>query len=256
MAHGADSQDPYAAWDKTLTPSAKSPFPAITPFEASYRFGWEGVAAGGAAVRIGEGPAGEKTIAASGGPNAWVAKLWKYHADYNGESGPSGETPSWFHMMEFVRKGEILSEAYCSENAVIFRHRLTTEVKPWSAAPLPGVRDLFSAMLFVRSQPLRVGDRLRLCVFPDESPYLVDLTVAGRENLTVLGGSVPALRFSIRIDSIELWGAGRGRLAPHKKFHSGRIWISDDGRRIPLRAEVDIFIGSVFAELVKLKPSP
>ena len=70
----------------------------------------------------------------------------------------------------------------------------------------------------------------------------------------VLAGSVPALRFSIRIDSIELWGAGRGRLAPHKKFHSGRIWISDDGRRIPLRAEVDIFIGSVFAELVKLKP--
>jgi hypothetical protein len=31
--------------------------------------------------------------------------------------------------------------------------------------------------------------------------------------------------------------------------------MSDDARRIPLRAEVDVFIGSVFAELVKVSPS-
>jgi hypothetical protein len=44
-------------------------------------------------------------------------------------------------------------------------------------------------------------------------------------------------------------------LAPHKKFRSGRVWISDDARRLPLRAEVDVFIGSVFAELAKVSPS-
>jgi hypothetical protein len=49
-------------------------------------------------------------------------------------------------------------------------------------------------------------------------------------------------------------GANIGRLAPHKKFRSGRVWISDDSRRIPLKAEVDVFIGSVFAKLVKVSP--
>jgi hypothetical protein len=31
--------------------------------------------------------------------------------------------------------------------------------------------------------------------------------------------------------------------------------MSDDARRLPLRAEVDVFIGSVFAELVKITPA-
>ena len=39
-------------------------------------------------------------------------------------------------------------------------------------------------------------------------------------------------------------------LEPHSKFRSGKIWLSNDADRIPLRAEVDIFIGYVFAEIV------
>jgi hypothetical protein len=39
---------------------------------------------------------------------------------------------------------------------------------------------------------------------------------------------------------------------PHGKFRSGSVWISDDADRIPLRAEVDIFIGYVFGELESL----
>jgi len=31
--------------------------------------------------------------------------------------------------------------------------------------------------------------------------------------------------------------------------------MSDDARRLPLRAEVDVFIGAVFAELVKITPA-
>jgi hypothetical protein len=70
----------------------------------------------------------------------------------------------------------------------------------------------------------------------------------------VLGKKVSAIRFSVTIQSIEIQGPAIGRLAPHKKFRSGRVWMSDDKRRIPIRAEVDIFIGSVFAELVKITP--
>jgi hypothetical protein len=30
--------------------------------------------------------------------------------------------------------------------------------------------------------------------------------------------------------------------------------MSDDSRRLPLKAEVDVFVSSVFAELVKITP--
>jgi len=259
--HSAPAFDPYHTWDQTLTPPSSSPFPAIEPFEATYRFGWEGVSAGGAtvSVKIGDDAEGKpnfsrRRINADGGPNEWVRKLWNYHADYQGEAEANGEVPSWFHMDESVSRGMMFSDAVFTPGAVFACHHLTTESKPWLYTPLPGVRDLFAAMLLVRSQPLRDGDHLRLTTFPDRNPYLVDLTVAGHDTLRIMGEKIRAIRFTIAIQTIETMGPNIGRLAPHKKFRSGRIWMSDDACRIPLKAEVDVFVGSVFAELVEINP--
>jgi len=247
---------PYGAWESSLTPPATHPFPAIGPFEATYQFGWEGLRAGSATVRVNKGEkAGTCTIAASGGPNKLIRKLWEYQASYSGEAGFNGETPSWFHMEEQISKGDLLSQAVFDHDSVFACHRLLTEVTPWRYTPLPGVRDLFAAMLFIRSQPLLDGDQLRLAVFPDQGPYLVDLKVAGRDMLTVMGKKVKAIRFTVSIQSIETRGVKIGSLTPHQKFRSGRVWMSDDERRIPLRAEVDVFIGSVFGEMTKVNPS-
>lgn len=249
---GADAS-PYAAFEKTLTAPAEAPFPTLAPFRATYRFGWEGVGAGGATVEVTRGSAPDRLkIVARGGPSSLIRKLWNYQAIYVGESGDDGGVPSWFRIDEEVAKGDLLSEAVFGDDSLLASHRFVWEPKPWTITRLPGVRDLFAAMLFVRSQPLRNGDRLRLTVFPDQNPYLVDLTVAGRDTLTILGKKTPAIRFTIGIRTIETRGPNAGRLAPHRKFRSGRVWMSDNARRLPLRAEVDVFIGSVFAELAKV----
>lgn len=215
-----------------------------------------GMGAGGAEAEVSRSSSpGRLRISASGGPNNLILKLWDYHADYYGEAGENGEVPSWFHMDERVAKGEMVSDALFRQGSVYAGHRFLAENKPWWYTPLPGVRDLFAAMLFVRSQPLRVGDSLRLTVFPDRNPYLVDLNVAGRDMLLIRGKKVPALRFTVRIRTIETQGPRIGLLAPHRKFRSGRVWMSDDESRIPLRAEVDVFIGAVFAELVRITPA-
>ena len=245
---------PYAAWEATLTAPAIHPFPKIEPFEATYQFGWEGLRAGSAAVRLNKGEHGSRTITATGGPNRLIRKLWEYQANYFGEAGPNGEVPSWFHMDEKISKGDLLSVARFDQDSVFACHRLLSESKHWEQAALPGVRDLFAAMLFVRSQPLMDGDRLRLSVFPDQGPYLVDLKVMGRDMVTIMGSQVKAIRFSVSIQSIQTHGHKMGSLEPHKKFRSGRVWMSDDERRIPLRAEVDVFIGAVFGEITKLTP--
>lgn len=246
--------DPYAAWDGDLTPLPAKPFPPIAPFRAEYRFGWEGVPAGGARVTVTEPSPGRRALRAEGGPSGWVRSLWNYHARYFGEAGENGATPSWFHMDEEVAKGQILSDGWFPGQAVLARHHFTREFRPWWFTPLPGVRDLFAAMLLVRSLPLADGDVIRLTTFPDRNPYLVELRVTGRETIRIAGQPVKAARFTIRIWSIETQGPGIGTITPHRKFRSGRIWMSDDDRRLPLKAEVDVFIGAVFAELARILP--
>lgn len=253
--YGESAPDPYAVWDATLTPPTAAPFPSIEPFEAFYEFGWEGFAAGGVKVTISECPGRwKKRIMVKGGPSELIRKLWDYQAEYYGEAGANGEVPSWFHINEKIAKKRLLSDATFTPDAVFACHHFTDEIKPWLFTSLPGVRDLFAAMLLIRSQPLHNGDHIRLTIFPDRNPYLVDLTVAGRDTQTIIGKKIPSIRFTIRIRTIELCGDHRGQLAPHRKFRSGRVWISDDNRRLPLRAEVDVFVGSVFCELTSVAP--
>jgi hypothetical protein len=158
-------------------------------------------------------------------------------------------------MDEEVGKGDLISEASFTEGVAVSCHRFVWEQKPWKMTRLPGVRDLFAAMLAIRSQPLHDGDRLQFTIFPDQNPYLVDLRVEGREILRIGERKIPAVRFRIGIQTVATTGPEIGHLAPHKKFRSGRVWMTDDARRLPLRAEVDVFIGSVFAELAKVSPS-
>ena len=254
-SHGESASDPYGVWDATLTAPTPTPFSAIEPYEAFYEVGWEGLAAGGVDVKIfASRDRKKRRITARGGPSELIRKLWDYHADYYGEAGANGEVPSWFHIDERIAKKKLLSDATFTPDAVFACHHFTDEVKPWVFTPLPGVRDLFAAMLLIRSQPLQNGDHIRLTIFPDRNPYLVDLTVAGRDTQTIIGKKIPSIRFTIRIRTIELFGDHRGQLAPHRKFRSGRVWISDDNRRLPLRAEVDVFVGSVYCELTSVAP--
>jgi hypothetical protein len=250
------TESPYTAWEKSLTPPSGSPFHALAPFRATYRFGWEGIPAGGASVEVSNGSSPRSLkIRAEGGPNSVIRKLWNYHARYLGEAEANGQVPSWFRMDEEVGKGDLISEAAFTEGVAVSCHRFVWEEKPWKVTRLPGVRDLFAAMLYVRSLPLHDGDRLLLTIFPDQNPYLVDLQVEGREVLRIGERNIPAIRFRVGIRTVVTTGPEIGRLAPHKKFRSGRVWMTDDARRLPLRAEVDVFIGSVFAELAKVTPA-
>jgi hypothetical protein len=104
-------------------------------------------------------------------------------------------------------------------------------------------------VLLARSQPLNQGDRLTLAVFPGDWMYLARLKVEGRKKLRWRGEERKAIRLALEIDRIEK----NYSLSPHKKFQHGTIWVSDDEWRIPLRIEVKVFVGHVFAELAEVK---
>ncbi len=102
-------------------------------------------------------------------------------------------------------------------------------------------------MFFIRSQPLKDGDKVGLIAFPGDSPYLVEVDVEKRETITVAGQPRPAIRLGFKLQKIETKGGAH--LVEHQKFRNGTVWLSDDQDRIPLRAEVNIFVGFVYGEL-------
>jgi hypothetical protein len=119
------------------------------------------------------------------------------------------------------------------------------EPPEWKNFYVPGLRDMAGALLLARSQPLRDGDELALAVFPGEWMYLVRVKVEGRETLRWHGTDRPVIRLSMSIDVINK----DLTLRPHSKFQRGTVWVGDDDVRLPLRVEVKVFIGHVFAEL-------
>jgi len=104
-------------------------------------------------------------------------------------------------------------------------------------------------VLYLRSQPLRDRDVHRLVVYPATSAYLATVTVIGREKISVRAGTYSAIKIDLHLNKL-----GKNlELEPHRKFRRATIWVSDDADRLLLRAEAQIFIGTVFAELQSLR---
>src|SRR5205814_4825132 len=116
---------------------------------------------------------------------------------------------------------------------------------------LANLFDLHSALLYLRSQPLNNGDVYCVAVYPGTAAYVATFTVTGREKISVHAGTYNAIKLDLHLQKV----GKNSELEPHKKFRRASVWVSDDNNRIPVRAEAQIFIGTVFAELqsVRLK---
>jgi len=215
---------------------------------ARYVFGWSGIEAAEAEVDLQRGADGVWKGAVRGGTKGWARTLWRLDADYRTEVSENGWTSRRMRLTENYRayrtdeKAEFLSGGVRSWRESTKRG---AKKPKWRNFYVDGIRDIAGALLLARSQPLNDGDVVRLAVFPGEWMYLVTVRVTGREKLPWRGAEKPVIRASLGIESIEKDYS----LQPHKKFQRGTVWVSDDELRIPLRVEVKVFVGSVFAEL-------
>lgn len=114
----------------------------------------------------------------------------------------------------------------------------------------PTLRDMTTAFLYLRSQPLEKDEPHVFVIMSAKTPYLARVRVVGREPIAVnaaVGHPQPAIELDVGLQKIDR----EGRLKPHKFFKSARVWLSDDADRVILRAESQIFIGRVSMELEK-----
>ncbi|MDQ1141110.1 DUF3108 domain-containing protein [Pedobacter agri] len=102
--------------------------------------------------------------------------------------------------------------------------------------------DLVSAYYFARSldiSKLKVGDSFKLNYFLQDEVSALEIEYVGKETIKSKLGNIRCLKFSPSIKP--------GRI--FKKDSRLYLWVTDDGNRVPVKAQVEILVGAVTMEL-------
>jgi hypothetical protein len=236
-------------WKENLTSDSAGPFPPIRPFEAEFRIGWSEIEAGEARVKM-TGASDRMRLEGSGGTTGMARMLWQLDATLAATSSKPNFETIYSMQIENYASRKIETQIVRRPDGI---WRLRENIPPgenparWKKIKLAPLRDLFSGMLFIRSKPLARGETVSTVIFPGDSPFFVEMKSLGTETIQIAGSPRDAIKLDIKIHRINLKKGDT--LEAHGKFRSGTVWLSNDADRLPLRAEVDIFIGYVFAEL-------
>jgi hypothetical protein len=234
-------------WASSLT-TGKGPgkFPLPPDVHLTYRFGWSGITAAHADVRLVNQDDTVKTIA-SGGTTGFARTLFRLDLDHECISHRSSILP--IHVTQDEKYSNLLVHTtiqFNSEGVTSLR-----EVTPSKDPPKPRTLEFFpvysleTALMWLRSQPLTDGEKEVMVVYANNAAYLGTIKVAGRERIRIGDSDRNAIKVEFTFKSIDQ----HFQLKTYKRFKSGRGWLSDDQLRLPLRVEADIFVGYVFAEL-------
>jgi hypothetical protein len=236
-----------ASWEATVSKEPPGNFPAPPPLEASYHFGWAGLTAATAEAHFSKALAERFQFEGTGRTVGLARILWRYDVNYRAVANAATLHPIEANETETYRSKKIQTHLIFT-NVGVHRTRNETPGTDTSRTrefDFPNLFDLLSALLYLRSQPLKDGSVYRVVVYPATSAYLATVTVIGHEKISVRAGTYNAIKLDLRLHKV-----GKNlELEPHKKFRRASVWVSDDSIRIPLRAEAQIFIGTVFAEL-------
>lgn len=102
--------------------------------------------------------------------------------------------------------------------------------------------DLLSAYYFARNLDLSkvsINQSFSLTYFLNDEVATLGITYIGKERIKTPMGTFNCLKFSPEIKP--------GRI--FKKDSKLYLWVTDDGNRIPVKAEVEILVGSITLEL-------
>ena len=218
---------------------------------ANYGFSWSGIPGASAdvrAVRTGDRLQFDGTIRTTG----LIRSLWKFDGTHSSSVDAATLRPGTTKQTENVRKKKTVTNLSFDSGGVTSRELETpgkSDDPEMRRFELAGVFDLYSALLYLRSQPLEDQNVLRIVVYPATSAYLATVTVAGHERFTGPTGSYDSIKLDLQLNKISK----SRELEPHKKFRRATVWLSDDSDRLLLKIQAQIFVGTVLAELESVK---
>lgn len=243
-----------ADWQATLSNVRPGPIAARTSFRGEYELGWAAIRAGRATVEVRRERANAHLDIQASTTGAARA-LWRFDVRHSADAVGASLRPIAVEQIEKYR-GETVTTKLKFDRAGVVRWRFEEpssgrepKAKRFDA---PGLFDLQTALLWIRTQPLATGDTYRLLIYPGSTPYLAELTVVGSARVKAANREWQARQLTLRLRRVD---RKTMRLLPHRAFKSGHAWISDDENRFILKARAEIFVGSVWMELSRILPA-
>lgn len=243
-------------WKDLLSSPKPGTWPRLTPCLLDFQLSWKGMLdAGRMRMEFAPGDAAKpgllviRSFSASSGA---ASVLFPYQSHSWSEVYPSTLHPRFFQSTETDHRETVTTtNRYLSDRvestevAKLFKRKIPTlTARIFRHGP---VFDIYSAMLQIRSRKLANGDRMALVVQPYATPYLVNVSVAGRE----LHAGRKTIRLKIGMRKIDRKTL---RLLPYKKMKGqASLWLSDDADRIPVEFRAAVFIGDVRATLTRFE---
>lgn len=241
-AFSADASSP-PAWSASPPPPRGS-FPNPRPGHATYLLSWSGLVAGSAEVDF-NGGEGDTVILQGRGRSVGLARaLWRFDVDYRSVVDATTLRPQQTRQEENTRGKRVVTELKFNPDGVVRTRREADRPTSTKDFASPNLFDLYSALLYVRSQTLNDRDVCRLAVYSSTAAYLASLKVTGHEELQGKTGLHAAIKLDLKLQRI-----GKKDLEPYRKLKRATIWVSDDNDRLPLKIEGQIFVGAITAEL-------
>lgn len=241
-----------APWKSEIHPKSNGSFPALASTTLEYRVSWKGLLDAGS-VRLEFAPKGRQkpgsyVVNSSSRSLGPASSLFPYESSFWSEIHPTTLTAQRFYATEKDRRETIESKTnfsptkadYTETTRDLRKGTVKTRSRSFSFGP---VHDIFSAMLFVRSQKLHKGDTVTLVAQPFATPYLIRVHVVDR----VIHQQQPAIHLRLSMSKIN---RDTLQLEPYKKMkREASLWLSNDNQRIPLELRASVFIGDVRATL-------
>ena len=106
------------------------------------------------------------------------------------------------------------------------------------------VLDMLSSLYYVRAQKLSIGQDIVFDIVNREKQYPLVVKVLKKERVKTAAGS---------FDCVVVEPQIRGEGIFVSKGKSLKVWLTDDEYKMPVKMKVEVFIGSVSAELLEFK---
>lgn len=181
----------------------------------------------------------------------WFRKLFGIDFHYNSESVVE---PTTLRILNNTTRDEQGKRLRTSEAVFDRTHNLLTWTQrnpndPQSAprvvtTPLQNAsHDLISAIYFLRTQTLEPGRTFELNISDAGAVYRIPVKVGARKRMKSVVGRVQTVRVDIDIFGAERLVDRKGEMT---------LWITDDSRRLPVRARLNTDIGTLDITLKKV----
>jgi hypothetical protein len=181
----------------------------------------------------------------------WFRKLFGIDFHYNSESVVE---PATLRILTNTTRDEQGKRLRTSEAVFDRTHNLLTwtQRNPHDPQAAPRVvttplqnasHDLISAIYFLRTQKLEPGRTFELDISDAGAVYRIPVKVGARKRMKSVVGRVQAIRVDVGI-------FGADRLVDRKGEMT--LWITDDARRLPVRARLSTDIGTLDITLKKV----